>query len=102
MPRLARYVPHAIVLVERPPVGQIHVACAVGTGCLRIKLTGNPHTFVRQALAGLRRVHSFWKITGVCINFANGFSIRYSVDGEPVETMDQAATVPHVYLETLH
>jgi hypothetical protein len=102
MPRLA-WKPHAVVLVERPPIGQIHVACAVGTACLRIELKGNSHTYLRQALAGLGRVHSFWKVTGVVVNYtADGFSIRYGVDGLPVETMDEPATVPVVYLEPIH
>jgi hypothetical protein len=102
MPRLAPFRAHAIVQVEAPPVGQTHVACAIGTECLRLELSGNSFTWLRQALDHLHRVHPFWKIKGVTINMRPNFSVSYTRDGEVIEVKDTPAVVPIVWSATVH
>jgi hypothetical protein len=102
--RTPKFKPHAIVLVVPPQRGQIHCAATVGTRCLRIELTGDSFTFLRQALTKLRDLHPFWKVKvyGVCVNMRPDFCIEADLEGNIVAIHDSPKHCPIAYLETIH
>jgi hypothetical protein len=97
-----RFEPHAICLVERP--SPLFAAAVIGTETLRLDFDRRlpSATWLRQALAKLTGVHPFWKVTGIVINFAPDFAIRFTLAGEPVETFEKARPLPVAYLATIH
>jgi hypothetical protein len=102
MPRLARFVPHAIVQVKRP--SPLFVAAVLGTAGLRIEIDRKlpSAVWLRYCLAKLNDLHEMWQPTSLVINFRNDFAVRYSLTGEVLEVMDRVATAPFVYAATLH
>jgi hypothetical protein len=100
MPRIARWKPHAIVLIHTPT--SIWMSHIIGMASLRIELSGNPHTYLRQALAGLRHVHPHYKPRGLVIMMKPDCGIEYDLDGCVVAIHETAGQVPVTYMETVH
>jgi hypothetical protein len=101
---MPRFTPHAVVLVQPPPLGQIHCSAAVGTSCLRIDLAGNSFTYLRQAMSKLADLHPFWrtKAYGLAIVMKPDFCVEHDLEGRVVAIHDTPAICPIAYMATVH
>jgi hypothetical protein len=100
MPRLDRWKPHAIVLIHTPT--SIWMSHIIGMSSLRIELSGNPHTYLREALAKLSEVHPHFTPRGLVIMMKPDFCIEYDLEGRVVAIDDIPRQLPVTYLETIH
>jgi hypothetical protein len=96
---MAKFTPFAVVLINTPT--SIWMAHVIGVDSLRIELSGNPHTWLRQALAKVADVHPHYKPRGLCINMQPKFCVESDLQGRVIAT-HETMQVPVTYLHTLH
>ena len=94
---MPRYVPNVVLETEFTRPSSIWAVAVLGTDrLLRIELDiGLPSaTFVRQALKALpKTVPYFGRVIAFRINYKPTFSVKYSLDGKPLATYDEPATI---------
>ena len=93
--------PHAIIVTERHIPQPIFVAAVLGVDrLLRLDLDHelDPATYVTQAMDGLKRrltrwngmIPAFGAAVGLVVNYAPDHAVRFDLEGNSVEVLDQA------------
>jgi hypothetical protein len=100
--RTPKFQAHAVALIERP--SPLFIASVIGMASLMINFDRRlpSATWVRQAISKLSGVHPMYRVKGFVINFAPDMSVRFTLDGMPVETLDYAVPLPVASLNTIH
>ena len=96
------FVPHAVILTERMRPQPLFIAAMIGIAELkRVDFTPGsaPVTYLRQALNGVEQKLKRWghgqlpcfgKPTGIIINYTPDWAVRFDLNGQAIETFDQA------------
>ena len=94
--------PHAIILTERIRPEPIFVAAIIGAErLLRVDfdLGGECDSYVKKSLVGVERglakwngtIPAFGRPTGLIVNYAPNFAVRFDLRGTPQEIFGEAA-----------
>jgi hypothetical protein len=108
----ATFQPHAIILTERRIPRPMFLAAVIGVErLLRIDFDANarPVSFVRFAVEGVKQKRAQWgsnggalpgygEPTGIILNYAPDWAVRFDLDGAPEETFPAAYRVGQVQL----
>ena len=97
----ASFKPHAIILTERTRPEPIFVAALIGAEqLLRVDfdLDGEGESYVKKSLEGVERrlakwngtIPAFGRPTGLIVNYAPNFAVRFDLRGTPREIFGEA------------
>jgi hypothetical protein len=101
--------PHAIILTERTRPEPIFVAAVIGAErLLRVdfNLDGERKSYVKKSLEGVERrlakwhgtIPAFGRPTGLIVNYAPNFAVRFDLRGTPQEIFGEAYRIGQAYL----
>ena len=101
--------PHAVILTERTRPEPIFVAAIIGAErLLRVDfgLDGERESYVKKSLEGVERrlakwngtIPAFGRPTGLIVNYAPNFAVRFDLRGTPQEIFGEAYRIGQAYL----
>ena len=101
--------PHAVILTERTRPEPMFVAAIIGAErLLRVDfdLDGEAESYVKKSLEGVESrlakwngtIPAFGRPTGLIVNYAPNFAVRFDLRGTPHEIFGQAYRIGQAYL----
>ena len=101
--------PHAVILTERTVPQPIFVAAIIGVErLLRVDfdLDGERESYIKKVLEEVERrlakwngmIPAFGRPTGLIVNYAPNFAVRFDLRGTPQEIFGEAYRIAQTYL----